>query len=238
MTELLDIVVYIEYILASRSPLRHTSDRATSSHLAPSAQAPLAANLRLTDQTVKMCTELAQRMGRELKAAHSALSRARTELHRKHLEAEGIHAEYQKLASGVAMRHGLSSTGSRGVSEGEGGGKADAKKAAAADKGADRLARLCQKLAIANTRVRQAEEGYRRERSKSTVSTWKHCGIEVPAVCIHLKGLEARRAEVLQGCLEQAVEAMGMLPTAAADGAWRAESAEALAARLTSEATL
>ena len=63
-------------------------------------------------------------------------------------------------------------------------------------------------------RVAQAEEVYRRERAKSVVSTWKYVAVEVPALCIQLKGIEATRGEVLATCQWRTLEQMGALPLA------------------------
>ena len=90
------------------------------------------------------------------------------------------------------------------------GARAEARKATAAD----RLARLCQRLAVANARVAQAEEVYRRERAKSVVSTWKYVAVEVPALCIQLKGVEAARGEVLATCQWRVLQQMEALPSA------------------------
>ena len=151
-------------------------------------EGPLANNLKLTEVTLKGCIDLANAMGRELKQSHGSLSRARTELHKRHLEAEGLNAEYHKLTR--------EST--------------DAKKAAAADK----LAKLCQKLAVAKAKVEQAEEVYRRERATSLISTWKHCTLEIPAVCIQMKGVEASRSELLASTQWRALDQLSELPNA------------------------
>ena len=151
-------------------------------------EGPLANNLKLTEVTLKGCIDLAHAMGRELKQSHGSLSRARTELHKRHLEAEGLNAEYHKLTR--------EST--------------DAKKAAAADK----LAKLCQKLAVAKAKVEQAEEVYRRERATSLISTWKHCTLEIPAVCIQMKGVEASRSELLASTQWRALDQLSELPNA------------------------
>ena len=49
---------------------------------------------------------------------------------------------------------------------------------------------------------------YGEERAASVVLTWKYCTLEMPAVGIHLKGVEARRAEVLAACVQRALEAI------------------------------
>ena len=99
---------------------------------------------------------------------------------------------------------------SRGVSSGS--------KAAAAS---DRLAKLYQRLAVARGRVAQAEMHYGRERASSVVLTWKYCTLEMPAVVIHLKGVDASRAEVLASCAKRMLEAISehstMVATAAVE---------------------
>jgi hypothetical protein len=119
-------------------------------------------------------------MGREIKAAHANLSRARTELHRRHLEAESFTAEYHKVVAAGGERVPPRISLSRAATSDGDSGKADTRVSAAAD----RLARLCQRLAVANARVAQAEEVYRRERAASFTSTWKYCTLNVPAVYV------------------------------------------------------
>ena len=79
---------------------------------------------------------------------------------------------------------------------------------------AERLAKLCQRLALANARVAQATSVYERERAASAVSTWTYCTLELPALCLHLKAVEANRAQRLAECQWRALDALSELPNA------------------------
>ena len=78
----------------------------------------------------------------------------------------------------------------------------------------EKLARLSQRLAVANAKVAQSEAVYARERAASLVGTWKYCTLELPAILMQLKGIEAGRAELLASCHWKALDAMGALPAA------------------------
>ena len=48
----------------------------------------------------------------------------------------------------------------------------------------------------------------------SLSSTWKYAALEIPAVCLALKALDASRADVLATCEWRALSAFGDLPAA------------------------
>ena len=52
---------------------------------------------------------------------------------------------------------------------------------------------------------------YGRERAASGVLTWKFCTLEMPAVGIHLKGIEARRADVVAAATQRTLESLAEL---------------------------
>ena len=182
-------------------------------------EAPIAAQLRLAEQTLKASADLAANLTREVRAKHEALSRARTELHRRHLEAEGLTAEYHKSTASGGSRRSLSQAfaESIGRSSSSIGGRGGRTVAPGKLDATDRLSKLLQRLAVTNGRVAQAESVYWRERMLSEVSTWKYCTLEIPAICIQLKGVDAQRADVVAAAQWRALNALSELPTGLAN---------------------
>ena len=86
------------------------------------------------------------------------------------------------------------------------------------------------------TRVAQAEEAYARERAASLVATWRFCTLEVPAVLVHLRSIEASRVEQLSEARRRALGAMSHLPGVVARAIEaRTQQAAALAAAVSPE---
>ena len=182
------------------APHRHLASR-----LEEEAVAPLVVNLKRTEGMLKSTAELAARLAKDHKLHVAAQARARVELQQRYVDVEGLSAEYQKLVSsstpaGRGSPHdgdeGLRSSGSARVS-----GRA----------GSEKLARLSQRLAVANAKVAEAEAAYRRERASEHLRTWKYFTVELPAVCLTLQAVEACRAEALATATMRSLHALGEL---------------------------
>ena len=129
------------------------------------------------------------------------------------MEAEGLHAEYNKLAGEAASALRTSSFGDADCARRRGGRRQGG--------GRVRPAREAVPAAGGRARPRRAggdalRRGARRERRPHV----KYCTLEMPAVGIHLKGVEARRARCSRpacSALEAITEHSTSLATAAVE---------------------
>ena len=122
-----------------------------------------------------------------------------------------VRAEYPKLAASALRASGADADRTAAAGGASASGRMAMSGSAAA---AEKLAKLSQRLALAEARVTQAEAAYQPARASSVLSTWKYTAVELPAVCLTLRALEAGRREVLDTCLCRTLNAIRDLSAA------------------------